>query len=163
MFGELQPLASEETPYFYSAIATQSKELSYIGHLRGDFGTDDDQFWMSWSDHAGERRTLAFRQELAALVQHLQWQGLLLNLNEMRAYCRRHPEARIPGAWHSDVCGFCLQTTHYRYYIRCFPHLGDYSFYIYCYRKNHLLGRSVQQNQNGTVSRVKSSGKMSSP
>lgn len=141
MFGELKPMAPEETPYFYPATEAQNRERGYIGHLRGDFGRFGHQFWMSWHDHAGERRTPAFRGELAALVQHLQWQGLLLDLNGMRDFCRQHPEAHIPGVWHADVCGFCLQSDSHRYFIRCFPHLGDYNFYIYCYRKDKHGGR----------------------
>lgn len=143
MFGGLQPIAPEETPYFYPIAETHIKERGFIGHLRGDFGSNGEQFWMSWWDHHGERKPPAFYEELAAFVQHLQQQGLLHNLSSMQAYCRQHPEARIPGAWHPDVCGFCLQTTQYRYYIRCFPYRGDYNFYIYCYCHERLPERAA--------------------
>jgi hypothetical protein len=43
----------------------------------------------------------------------------------------------MKGAWNPYLYGFRVCTKNYRYYIRCFPHTGDYNFYIYCYRREN--------------------------
>ncbi|TYA10564.1 hypothetical protein FRY98_22400 [Paenibacillus faecis] len=143
MLEKLQSAAPEDTAYFYSASAAEEIERGCIGHLRGYFGSSGETFWANWFEHLPTLKTPAFRAELEAVVQALTEQGWLQSRSRMHQLCLSHPEARLSGAWHSGVYGFCFQTAHHRYYLRCFPHAGDYNFYLYCYiRPERLSERS---------------------
>lgn len=127
-----RPFAPEERTLFYS---DSEKELGYIGHLRGDFGSGGKEFWSTWCEHQSELKTQEFKNEFDDFINSLRKQGLLKDRRSMADYCYQHPEAKILGAWHSDVYGFCVNTDRHRYFVRCFPHQGDYNFYVYCYQK----------------------------
>jgi hypothetical protein len=135
----------EEAALFYSN-AEKGQEFSCIGHLRGDFGRGGKEFWSTWWEHQGDLKTQAFKDEFDVLVNSLRKQGILKDRDSMAEFCHAHPEARIPGAWHPDVYGFRVDTGRHRYYIRCFPHGGDYNFYIYCYINEKE--RLCEQTQN---------------
>lgn len=146
MLEKLQSAAPEDTAYFYSASAAEEIERGCIGHLRGYFGSNGETFWANWFEHLPALKTPAFRAELEAVVQALTEQGWLQSRSRMHQLCLSHPEARLSGAWHSGVYGFCFQTERHRYYLRCFPHAGDYNFYLYCYiRPDRLSERSPER------------------
>ncbi|MBN2982238.1 MULTISPECIES: hypothetical protein [Paenibacillaceae] len=133
MLERLQMAVSEDAAYFYSASTDKDTARGCIGHLRGYFGSSGETFWSTWFEHSPSLKTPTFRAELDEVVQTLTEQGLLQSRNQMHRFCLSHPEARLSGAWHSGVYGFCFQTEQHRYYLRCFPHAGDYNFYLYCY------------------------------
>ncbi len=139
MIEKLKIAASEEEAYFYSASIEKDTERDCIGYVRGDFGKEGEAFWATWFEHISSLKTPDFREELGSVIQALSVQGLLQNRSGMHDFCMKHPEARLPNAWHSDVYGFCLQTAKHRYYLRCFPHAGDYNFYLYCYARPERL------------------------
>ena len=125
---------------FYSQ-ADKDKALGCIGHLRGDFGSGT-QFYTSWFDHLKDLKNDAFKQELDKVVNFLRdnpQYPVLKSRADMSEFCYKNPNSRIPGAWHKDVFGFKLETETHSYYLRCFPHAGDYNFYIYCYDNRYLL------------------------
>jgi hypothetical protein len=142
---ELIPVVPEECALLYSQ-PEHDKALGCIGHLRGDFGPKGNGFWSTWWEHQGDLKTADFSAEFDVFVNGLREGGILSNRTRMAELCGRHPEARIAGAWHPDVYGFQTATENYRFFIRCFPHAGDYNFYIYCYLKN---GRQ-QERPEGT-------------
>lgn len=97
----------------------------------------------NWFEHSPAMQTPDFRSELNGVVEELRQQGLLQSRCQMHDYCMQHPDARIPDTWHADVYGFCFQTAQHRYFLRCFPHTGDYNFYLYCYvHPDRLMERS---------------------
>lgn len=59
-----KPIESDKRDWLYSARDKQDAERSCIGHLRGDFGRDDNEFWTSWFDHQIGLKTVSFRDEL---------------------------------------------------------------------------------------------------
>lgn len=136
MAFEIRPFAPEEAGLFYSDDE-KNKELGCIGHMRGDFGNNGKEFWHSWFGHQDALNTPEFKDDLAAVINGLRTQGPLKDLRSMAYYCCGHREAKIPGVWHPETYGFCVNTDQYRYYIRCFPLQGDYKFYVYCYRKEN--------------------------
>lgn len=125
----LQPGGNEEL--FYSQ---SGHEAQCIGHLRGDFGRDGDEFWTTWWPHeAHDQNTSEFKQEFQGLMNTLRT-GVLKNLPAMRKYLKGHPAPLTEDAGHTSH-GYHIQTTHYAYYLRCTPAVGDYNFYLYCYAK----------------------------
>lgn len=134
MEANLSAFAPEESGLFYSGKEMDGK-LGCIGHLRGDFGRSGKEFWSTWWEHQSELKTQEFRDEFNMIINSLRKQGLLKDRDSMADYCCQHPEARMPGAWHFDVYGFCVNTVRHRYFVRCFPHPENYNFYVYCYKK----------------------------
>lgn len=144
MAYEINAAAPDESFLFYSN-AERDKELGCIGHLRGDFGRSGKEFWTTWWEHQSGLKTQEFKDEFDMLINSLREHGFMKDRGSMADYCYSHAEARIPGAWHHDVFGFRLDTGKHRYYIRCFPHAGDYNFYVYCY----LHGDERQHERSG--------------
>lgn len=132
----IRPLSKEEATLFYSNDA-KDKELGCIGHLRGDFGHRGKEFWHTWFDHQGELNTPEFKADIGTVINELRTHGPLKNLTDMAKYCHNHQEAQMPGASQPDTYGFCIDTEHYRYCVRCFPQQGDNNFYIYCYKNSN--------------------------
>lgn len=139
------PLMPEEKPLFYSDSA---KEQSCIGHLRGDFGRNGREFWSTWWEHQSNLKTQEFKDEFDTFINSLRKQGILKDRSSMAEYCFAHTDAKIPGAWHSDVFGFRVDTEKHRYFIRCFPHVGDYNFYVYCYRRGQERQQETAQGEH---------------
>ncbi|MCD1261344.1 hypothetical protein B5M42_021315 [Paenibacillus athensensis] len=139
MLESLQAATSEDASYFYSAAAEKEIERGCIGHLRGDFGRSGEEFWVNWFTRRSPLQTPAFEAELGKIIQALGDHGVLQSRMQMLSFCRQHPEARIRGGWNKDVYGFCLHTPEHRYYLRCFPHAGDYNFYLYSYAQPERL------------------------
>lgn len=125
----LQP--GGDTELFYSQ---SSHEAQCIGHIRGDFGRDGNEFWATWWPHeAVDLNTLEFKQELRSLMYVLRC-DILKNLSVMRKYLNSHP-APLTEDTTRTVHGYHIQTARYVYYLRCSPVAGDYHFYLYCYVK----------------------------
>ncbi len=120
---------SSDEGLFYSR---SSRESECIGHLRGDFGRDGNEFWTSWFLHgAAAHNTPEFRVEFQSFVDSLR-KSLLKDRPSMRRYLREHPNI-IEQSCYIEQHGYCAQTEQYEYYVRCNPSAGDYNFYIYCY------------------------------
>ncbi|SHN86450.1 hypothetical protein SAMN02745215_04631 [Desulfitobacterium chlororespirans DSM 11544] len=130
----ITPFAPEESVLFYSD-PEKDRERGCIGHLRGDFGSGGKEFWSTWWEHQCELITQEFKDEFDVFINYLRKQGLLKDRLSMADYCYRRPEAKIPGMRHSDDYGFCVNTDRYQFFVRCFPHSGDYNFYVYCYQR----------------------------
>lgn len=157
MLEKLQAATSEDAAYFYSASAEKDTERGCIGHLRGDFGRSGEEFWVSWFSRGSPWQTPAFEAELGKVLQAIGDQGVLKSRREMLRFCSPYSEARIPGGWSKETYGFWMQTQEHRYYLRCFPHAGDYNFYLYCYVRAERLAE--QQRQQASIRPAPSSKK----
>lgn len=127
-------------------------EKHKIGHVRGDFGKDGDEFWHTWFPSYEELNTRRFKAELKEVVDELRSDSefpLLKDRKSMTDVCKAHLENRLPDGWRSDYYGFKIRTEHYWYFIKCFCSWGDYNFYIMCYADDteaeRLLGQREQE------------------
>ena len=111
------------------------KTAGVIGHLRGDFGSGRE-FFHSWFTHRPDLNQEPFKSEFNKVVENLR-AGPLHNFETMLAFCRSHPEARIPDKCRSEPEFLLkLSTDRFEYYTRLIPRKGDYNYYIYCADKN---------------------------
>lgn len=125
-----KPIEPEKKEWLYSNHGEKDVLRGCIGHLRGDFGRDGDEFWTSWFDHQPALKRLAFRDELQNVVNGMREEGgLLHDFASMSKGCRQ-------GTSIDDSYGFRMETRNYEYCLRCIPRRGDYNFYLYCYDKN---------------------------
>lgn len=125
-----QPINSDKADWLYSSHSGNDIKRGCIGHLRGDFGRNGNEFWTSWFDHQANLKTGPFREELQNVMGTLvKAGGLLHNYAEMSKQCRQGTEVY-------DSYGFHAETKQYEYCLRCTPRMGDYHFYLYCYDKD---------------------------
>jgi hypothetical protein len=138
--AELAPGGAADKAMFYY---NRDEGNTCVGHLRGDFGKQGDQFWHNWSDRDGGRKTPEFQTEFNSVMFTLR-QGVLKNYDSMAAYCRSHPEARISGE--EFRYGLKLETESREFFLRCTTLRDDY-FYIYAYDKP----ASVLEYENAAI------------
>lgn len=140
--------ASNKPPkrFFFPDSAAES---FYVGHLRIDFGRDGDEYWSKFFEHTNTDTLLTemLHNEINQHVHSLYNSGMLRHLKGMQAYCRVHPEAIIDGmdSGCTHEYGFCTQSEHLTFYIRCRPVTGDYQAYIRIYIKHF----EEQLNEHG--------------
>lgn len=114
---------------FYSGSASEAR---CIGHLRLDVD-GCGKLWSSWWPHQAAQKynRQPFKNEFDALVNALQRRlfatsdQIMQMLIDMQIPC-------MDAA--SSYYSFHIDTDDYSYYMRLFPHVGDYS-YIYCYTR----------------------------
>ena len=123
-----------------------NQENRCIGHIRGDFGKNGDEYWAAFCEHEGSNAAgEGYKEELNALVKALR-KNLLKNRKSMRKYIQRHPPL-ILEAGSIMSYGYQVTTEKYGYYIRCTPCPGVYDFYIYMYvRGCDSCGSSTAKN-----------------
>ena len=125
-----KPIEAEKVDWLYSNHTEKDGERGCIGHLRGDFGRDGNEFWTSWFDHQPQLKRQSFRDELQNVVNGMREKGgILANLPSMSKACRQ-------GTLVEYSYGFRMETKNYEYCLRCNPRRGDYNFYLYCYDKD---------------------------
>lgn len=132
---EITPLLQKEGNLLYSiSDPEEEKRRGSIGHVRGDFGRDEE-FWTSWWPDQEQLNTTQFKAELKQVVDWLRQDfGPLKDRRSMEGFCSVRGEAKI-----ADACfpthGFKIETPKYSFYLRCAPRRGDYDFYLRCYDK----------------------------
>ena len=136
--GELLPGAAEERKMFYQNDAAANAS---VGYLRGDFGKSGDEFWHNWFDGAARKNTQKFKSEFQDVVNLLR-QDILKDHSALAAYCRTHPDAKLPDGG-GAYFGFKLETESRQYFVRCTPLQNNY-FYIHVYDKAAL--RKLEQS-----------------
>ena len=123
-----QPIPAEKSDWLYSD-SDKDEQRGCVGHLRGDFGRNGDEFWTSWFDHQRALKKDDFITELQTVVNDLRKPGGLLNsFSAMNRRCYEGKEIR--GSY-----GFHAESQKYEYCLRCNPMRGDYNFYLYSYSK----------------------------
>ena len=133
---KLEKVSSEEQSYLYAPAENDTHSETRIGHLRGDFGRDGDEFWHTWFPFNEEMNVPKFKNDLGEVVEWLRGDSefpLLKDRKSMAAVCSRYPENHMENQWHAEWYCFKIITEKYMYFIRCFTGRGDYNFYIYCY------------------------------
>ena len=137
------PIEVEKENMLFSHFNQDVIDNGCIGHLRGDFGRDGDEFWTSWFDHHAHLKSNDFRDELQTVVNMLREpKGLLSGFSAMNRNC-------VNGQKVEDSFGFRAESANYEYCLRCIPRRGDYNFYMYCYDKAVL--RQQQRTKQQTV------------
>ena len=136
---KLRGMRPDEQKYSY----TQSRQLlgqtGCVGHIRGNMGEDGNGFFPSWEDHCSILNTPAFRSELENAVGMLRsdpsCHGILKNRQSLRRFCREHPELVM-----EDERSYGLRADGriYAFLLRLNPEKGEYSFYLYAYKKERL-------------------------
>lgn len=148
---ELKGVTELEQPLFFSD-SEQDVRTGCIGHLRGDFGKDGNEFYTTWFNHREEWKTTEFMEELDRVINYFRSDfeyPLLKNRAEMMLMCGFNADRTLQGR--SDSYGFKVVTPKYSYYLRCFPHKGDYNFYCYCYDNRRLNLYLEQRKQRNAV------------
>ncbi len=133
----------DKKDWLYSCGDDADAERGCIGHLRGDFGRDGNEFWIGWFDHQDKLKSADFQDELQSVVNALHEKGgLLSNFASMSRQCRE-------GTYCDDSFGFHGESKNYEYCLRCIPRRGDYNFYVYSYDKNaqreHALAKAAEK------------------
>ncbi len=133
----LEEITQDEFEFMY---APNKKDINRgcVGYLRGDFG-QGEEFYSSWFNEDDTLKTNEFKQEFEKLVNYFRETEptpLLKSRIEMEnaLYLINSTE------YHHDrnIKGLKVVAEKHTYYLRCFPQLGDYNFYIYCYSSSVL-------------------------
>ena len=131
----------EQYSMFYSDCEPALRN-SCIGHLRMDFGSDNE-FHSSWWENRGDLKDSAFKSELDEVVNDLRKNGLLKNRSSMQRYCGTHQNLNLNESYGSSV-----ETDDHLFLLRCRPGRGNYDCYMYCYNKQELrLAQSQEQSE----------------
>jgi len=127
----------EEKPLFFSWTDGRDVTNGCIGHMRGDF--ERNILHNTWWPHYWDKQCndACFKADIQRVVDWLRVGfAPLKNLEIMDAYCAHYAQSSIPG----EECtyGFRIETSRYRYMLRCIPVKGTYNAYLYCYVKGVL-------------------------
>ncbi len=121
-------IGPDRMDWVFSGDKHDDEARGCVGHLRGDFGRDGDEFWTTWWDHLPELKTQSFRDEFQVVVNTLR-KGILRDYKAMNRMLRNgRPCGRGEYA-------FEFETPDYLYCLRCIPRRSDYNFYLYAYDK----------------------------
>lgn len=136
---KIRPLTEEERKYTYAQSTQLDGQTGNIGYLRGDFGSNGNQFFTTWTDRWDKYKTDMFRESLDDVVNTLRSgeYGLLQDRTAMTGYVREHPDSLF-GTDSGTVAGFRVDTEEHAFLIRCNLVQGDYNFYCYCYVSEYL-------------------------
>jgi len=137
----IRPMLPSERKYTYAQSQQITGQTGSIGRLRGDFGSNGEEFYSSWDDHSEKLKTQAFKDELDAVINALRsdekYGGMLASRGKMSAYCHQSPESGFDGSYTREY-GFRVDTENHSYLIRLNPTKGDYNFYVFCYKRDWL-------------------------
>lgn len=134
----------------------QSQQLKmqtgYVGYLRGDFGSQGNEFYSAWMDEIKDRKTPQFQLEfddvINALRDNPQYSWILYNLEEMKFFCNTRPESYIAFDSMPYTFAFRADTENYSYLIKCQTGKGDYNFCVTAYEKD-CLDRHIKNAEKG--------------
>lgn len=132
----IRPVQAEEQKYAYAQSHQIDNATGAIGHLRGDFGREGTNFYVTWWDKNESLKSDVFKAELDDVINALRFReeyGFLLgNRNAMQSYAWSHPDSKLS---HTEPAqyGFRIDTANYAYILRCNPIRGDYNFYCRCF------------------------------
>ncbi len=126
---ELAPFTAGEDKFY---LPNKEKVSTAVGIMSGNFGNNGDRFHSNWTrKEINNNYTPEVQSEIQCVVYALR-QNLLKNHESMLAYCKAHPEARLPESANYAIYGFKLETDSRQYFIRCFVE-QDSRFSIYAY------------------------------
>ncbi len=147
---QLRAATPQERLYAYKQSQQITMQTGCIGYLRGDMGRSGTEFWTTWEDRHGDKKTDEFKVELDSVINTLRFTeqggGMFKNRSALAAYCRTHPE----GSFQNDLQehGFRIDTAQYSYLMRVNSHEGCNNFYVFCYRRD-WLDQHMKQAERG--------------
>ena len=135
----LRPMTIPERKYSYAQSSQLQGQTGNIGHLRGDFGSNDNLFYTTWFDARPQLKSDEFKQDLDDVINAMRSEeyGLLQNSVAMRSFGRANKDSEMQGNYTTEF-GFRADTEKYAFLLRCIPVRGDYNFYCFCYVKEWL-------------------------
>ena len=135
----IRPMTSQERMYSYSQSSQIEGQAGCIGHLRADFGSADEGFFSSWTDHRDDLKTQDFKDEFDEVINALrfdsQYGDILKNRRSLSKYCHSYPESSFDN---EREYGFRADTLSYTFMLRLSPFKGDYNVYCYCFKRDWL-------------------------
>ena len=145
----LRPLTVPERKYTYAQSSQLQGQTGNIGHLRGDFGSNDNWFYTTWFDTRPQWKSDEFKRDLDDVINALRSEkyGLLKNRVTMRSFGRANKDSEIQNSY-ATVFGFRADTEKYAFLLRCIPVRGDYNFYCFCYVKEWLDKHIEEANRD---------------
>ncbi len=138
----LRTANKNEMKYAFAQSQQLKMQTGYVGYLRGDFGSNGNEFYSTWMDEITERKTSEFKKEFDDVINALrddpQYRGILRNLDDMKLLCSTRPQSYIAFDKLPDTFAFRVDTDKYAYLIKCQTRKGDYNFYVTAYEKDYL-------------------------
>ena len=112
------------------------------GHISGEFGQSGDRFFSAWYNHKtkSEADWAGVAPEWPAEIHSAMYlfrRDILQDHASMAAYCKSHPEAKLPGRDGLGHYGFKLDTGGRAYFLLCMAAetSRDSRFIVYAYEK----------------------------
>ena len=145
----LRPMTIPERKYSYAQSSQLQGQTGNIGHLRGDFGSNDNLFYTTWFDARPQLKSDEFKQDLDDVINAMRSEeyGLLQNSVAMRSFGRANKDSEMQGNYTTEF-GFRADTEKYAFLLRCIPVRGDYNFYCFCYVKEWLDKHIEEANRD---------------
>ncbi len=138
---ELRSMTPTERMYTYRQSQQISMQTGLIGHLRADMDSNGTGFFSTWFGFRDDLKSDEFKAEFDEVINACrfdkQYDGILGTRDQMKTYCRIHPEAGFEGNYCTEY-GFRADTEKFSYMMRLNPIKGDYNLYCYCYRRDWL-------------------------
>lgn len=145
----LRPMTIPERKYSYAQSSQLQGQTGNIGHLRGDFGSNDNLFYTTWFDARPQLKSDEFKQDLDDVINAMRSEeyGLLQNSVAMRSFGRANKDSEMQGNYTTEF-GFRADTEKYAFLLRCIPVRGDYNFYCFCYVRKWLDKHIEEANRD---------------
>jgi len=147
---EMRAITPQERLYTYKQSQQITMQTGCVGYLRGDMGKSGTEFWTTWEDCHGDKKTDEFKVELDSVINTLRFTeqggGMFKSRSALAAYCRTHPE----GGFQNDLqeYGFRIDTAQYSYLMRVNSCEKCHNLYVFCYRRE-WLDRHMKQAEKG--------------
>lgn len=136
----IRPTEKQEEIFLYALSMQLKNTTGFIGHLRGDFGRDGDEFWTTWFDFREDLKTEDFKKRFDNLINALrQPGGALADLKTMQAHAAAQGTP-LDLSMYPPQYGFRADTGDFTCMLRLNGQAGDYNFYIWSYRRDWLDG-----------------------
>lgn len=148
----LQSAKENEMIYAFHQSQQIKMQTGYVGYLRGDFGSNGNEFYSTWMDEISERKTPEFQSEFDDVINALRndpkYRGILRNLDDMKLLCSARPQSYIAFDKLPDTYAFRADTDKYAYLIKCQTRKNDYNFYVTAYERDNF-DRHIKNAEKG--------------
>ena len=137
-----------ERLFLYRNSAQICAQTGFQGHLRGDF-ENGGEFLFTTFFPCKNPFDEGFSDALQVVVDSLRNDGCLQSFRTMRNYCFTEAAAsRISSRWGRDEYAFRVDHAGFSFLFRLLPYMGDYHFYVWCYRTD-WLNQHMEKAWNG--------------
>ena len=129
---ERRKLSEKEAFLGFSGCAAQDLETGCIGHLRIDFGRDNE-FWSTWWGRPTSEKSEAFGPTLDHVINTLR-----LDCLSDRRKCMTYCYNNLEDIYKERGYGMRVDSGTFSFILRICPQRGDYDVYCYCYDKEKM-------------------------